>query len=500
MPLDFAPDADRFAPGVLTDIADWVPTNRDAYAVANPPFLEGYSTPVANADVIGSAVVKPTSGTPILFAGTTSKLLRANGTTGWTDRSAYTYSAADTWSFAQWSDITFAANGINTIQGATYPNAFADIAATAPTAKIVVVHENALVAFNTVGVPDGWYRSDTGDPTNWTPAAANDVDSGVLRGGVGGPIVGATVFGPLLIAWKRSGMYSGLYTGGAGGTADPKIRWDFVPGGMGVGLIAQHAFAETDIGLIFVSQRDIMVFDGGRPRSIANKLRNWFFGRFATTSTQWSNVFMTHNEVERNVYIWNNGNGAASASFCQKALVYNYQTGKWGYLSTISNGTDGTNDYVRCGVRNANVVDWLSIGGMDTVTKDCNPVWVSPHAGTGGRLANFRKSSGTTYLNGPTVTTGLIGKPDRDTSWNRVLQVGGNIAAPKVSSVVGSVYDDMLTSSPITNGGVDALGQPNLNTTGRYIQAALTWTVPTVSTKPELNDLVFQSGDTSGRR
>lgn len=500
MPLDFAPDADRFAPGVLTDIADWVPTNRDAYAVANPPFLEGYSTPVANTDVIGSAVVKLTSGTPLLYAGTTAKLLQANGATGWTDRSAYTYSASDTWSFAQFSDTVLAANGANFIQTGGNGIPFADLASTAPKAKIVVVHENAAVAFNTALQPDGWFRSDTGDVTNWTAAAANDVDSGVLRGGIGGPVVGATVFGPLLIAWKRAGMYSGIYTGGAGGAADPKIRWDFVPGGLGVGLIAQHAHVETDIGLIFVSQRDIMVFDGGRPRSIANKLRNWFFGRFATTSTQWSNVFMTHNEVERNVYIWNNGNGAASASFCQKALVYNYQTGKWGYLSTISNGADGTNDYVRCGVRNANVTDWLAIGGMDTGTKDCNPVWVTPHAGTGSRLANFRKSSGTTYLNGPTVTTGLVGRLDRDTSWNRVLQVGGNSAPPKFASVGGSLYDDMLNPTVISNGGVDSLGQANLNATGRFIQPTLTWAVPNVSTKPELNDLLFQSGDTSGRR
>lgn len=501
MPLDFFPDGDRFQPGIVTSITNWIPTINGAYAGAPAPKLEGYATPLANAEVIGSALIKNAAGTAILYAGTAGKLYQAATTAagGWTDRSGAAYSADQSWSFAQFSDKTLAANGVDKIQSAS-GGAFADLAAAAPTARIVVVHENAAVAFNTSSAPDGWFRSDTGDATNWTVGAANDVDSGLLRGGIGGPVVAATVYGPMLIAWKKNAMYSGLFTNGAGGAADPKIHWDFVPGGMGIGCVGQHAFVETDIGLIFLANRDIMLFDGGRPRSIAGKLKNWFFQNIVGSVR--SNFFITHNEVERNVYIWYTDPSAPPLSlvYPTKAVVYSYETGRWGTLSTISNGLDGANDHVRCPVRGVNLFDYQAAGQFAAGgVNDCNPVWVTPSAGTGGRLANFSISAGQLYGGSSAMTLGLIGETNVDTTMTTIRQRSGNAATLPITAVSGNSYDSGMNATAFT-GAANADGNANFAREGRWIQPTLTWGGRSGSAaRYELADLV-PDGVKGGRR
>jgi hypothetical protein len=487
MPLDYAPDADIKTPGLIHRLSNFVPTPYNTYTPAPAPAVESYTAPQGGNDVLGSALVKNAAGTAILYAGTFSKLWQANSTTGWTDRSGAAYTGTDSWSFAQYGDKTLAANGAEKIQVASGA-AFADLNASAPTAKIVVVHENAAVAFNTTAAPDGWFRSDTGDVTNWTAAAANDVDSGNLRG-VGGPIVAATVYGPMVLAWKRNGMYAGLFAGGAGGALDPKIRWDFVPGGTGIGCVAQHAHIETEIGIIFVSDRDIMVFDGGRPRSItANKVRNRFFKNFISRG----HCFITHNEIERNIFIWyTNG---TSAVYPDRALAYNYETGHWGELSTISTALTAYN-YAISPVRGVNYTDYITVGSgiIPNTGLEANVVWFQS-----GVLANFAASKQQVPSSGPQMVTGVWGNPQQDSTWTRILQVGGSNGTPTISSGILGIYpDSTLSAQASVIGAVGPDGHLDVVANGRYMQATINWAVS--GTVHEISDLIPQSTP-AGRR
>ena len=440
----------------------------------------GYSV-FSGSDVIGCAIVKNNSGTSLMCAGTATKLYQTNGTTGWTDRSGKTYSATS-WSFAQFGDKTIAANGGDTLQVAT-GGSFADIA-TAPAAKIVVVHENAVLAFNTSANPDGWYRSDTGDHTNWTVAAANDVDSGNLRGGVGGPIVAATVYGSYAIAWKSSAMYVGVFTGGAGGAADPKIRWDFAPGGKSIGCVGQDAHVETDVGIFFVSNRDIMLYDGGRPRSIARKVRKTFFASLVHRE----NIFLTHNEIERCIYIWY----ASSGTYPNKALIYNYETDKWGSLNTLSNATNLAMSYARCPVRDANYTDYTAVSGIATNSGlECNAVWVSPTNGSGTRLVNYAASAAATRNGGPSVTTGYFGNPAQDSTLQRVMVIEETGLATIPSTFTGFSYDSSLSNATSFSGTIDTLGHGDIVRQGRFFQCTFAWT-SSAAAGQELKDLLPQ--------
>lgn len=489
--LDFAPDANRLLPGVLSSVTSLVPTVNQTYKPSAAPFTEGYATAVASTEVIGSAIVKNAAGTALLYAGTTAKLLQANGTTGWTDRSGTTYSGSSTgsWSFAQDGDNTLAANGVDKIQKAT-GGSFADLNSSAPTAKIVIMHELAALAFNTSSAPDGWYRSDTGDVTNWTASAANDVDTGNLRGGGTGPVTAANVWGSYAIAWKQNAMYAGVFNAGAiGGTADAKIRWDFVPGGAGIGCVGQHAHITTDIGLIFVSDRDIFVYDGSRPLSIAKKVRRYFF-RNAVSKSQ---IFITHNEIERNIYIW----FAISSTYPTRALVYNYEQDLWGELDDISNQSD-TYTYVRAPVRNANYTDYTAVGGIATNTGlECNATWAHASDGSGSRLVNFAASKGAVRTVQPALTTGIIGRKDRDSRWTKLVILGASNPTPTLSTAAGNIYLSVNAAAGSNwTGGVGVDGHAHMVVDARLLDATLTWSANASASSSEIADILPQSTPT----
>src|SRR5690242_284973 len=125
--LGYMPDADPTLIGVLTGASAAVPTIRG---------LKGAPTP-ANAGMAtlagtcqGSALITKTDGTNRLLAGTGKKLYEAGSST-WSDVSrAATYTAGSTarWRFAQQGDVSFAANGADTVQASVSTGAFSRVA------------------------------------------------------------------------------------------------------------------------------------------------------------------------------------------------------------------------------------------------------------------------------------------------------------------------------------------------------------------------------------
>jgi hypothetical protein len=488
--IDYAPDASPLTPGVLTSVSDFVPLVSGSYGIGAGTVTESYSAPLASSDVIGSALVKNKAGTVILYAGTTGKLYQATGTTGWTDRSAKAYSTASTgtWEFVQFGDTTYAANGADTLQKAS-GGAFADVA-TAPIARTIISHENALIALNLSTDTAGWARSDTGSDT-FTVTAANDADSGTFLQG-SGPITAGTTFGSLAIAFKGDWMYGGRFVG----DIDEKVRWDTIDR---VGCVGQHAHISTENGLIFVSNRDILLFDGSAPRSIADKVRRAFFQQI--NPAQRANIWITHDEVDRIIYIWypvvNSGQ-----NYPTRALAYNYHTGKWGSFNSISSAFV-TYDYVRCPVRGANYTDYITVGSgiISTNSKlSVNAVFAS--ASSTGKLVNYPRSSGATRSGTPSMTTAFMGQPNKDSRLTRLYLVAdGNTgnAHPTSASVTtyNSAFD--LTTAVTKTWAVSGRDTVDGLSDGRFHQATISWPAAN-ATNTEIAAMVPVIVPTSGGR
>lgn len=399
------PDGDKTQPNVLFSAESVAHNNNGAYERVYAAQASGYAA-LTTGRVLGSAIVKNLTGTAKLYAGSTTKIYQADGAGGWTDRSGGTTFGATSWSFASFGDYVVAANGVSKLQAATTGN-FADIA-DAPAAKIVYPHANALVAFNISANTAAWYRSKTGDHTVWTPTASNDADFGFLGGGIGGPITAGGPWENLALAWKARAMYAGIYVGNGDPDQDV-IRWQLVSSD--VGCVSQFAWIATEVGIVFVSERGIMLFNGNKPFNIDDRIRKTFM---ADAMVNRSRIFCTLDEGNNHVYVWVSPSGA---NCCSTAYIWNYKTQEWGMLRTISDATAVTFRDPKTPVRNANYRDIVAIGGFATNTTETANLWFDDN---NDRLINL---AGTTYNSGSGdgfLRTGRIGDPTRDTRLTRV--------------------------------------------------------------------------------
>lgn len=461
--MDYFPDGDLYTPGSLYDVQDFAPNNNGAYERirAATPLT---TNPARSIIPRAAGIVKTASGTTRLYMSDFEIVFQADGSGGWTHRTGTTSQGTLNGDFMAFGEYILFANGIQKMQAATANGNFTEVA-DAPAAQIGTIHANAVVLFNTSSNRAGWYRSATGDHTVFTATASNDADSGTLYGGVGGPITAATTFGNLLIAWKARAMYGAVYAGNTD-PDQPVLRWQTIS--TDVGCVAQHAWVATDVGVVFVSERDIMLFSGGKPISIAQKVRKAFFSEAAA---QRSKIFLTHSEAQGQVFIWYAPTGE---TYCTKAAVWNYRRmgmpGEWGRIHTL-NDTDPTNiGAAVCPVRNANYEDLVAIGGLSTNSERIANVIYGEKL-----LANL--SSSTLNTDG-LLRTGLIGRPDGDSVLRRVhVMTDGYAALPTTPTLVAKVYPpdksnvQSKTASSLTNGAWWDIPTPR----GRYVELQATF-------------------------
>jgi hypothetical protein len=145
--LGYSPDTDPTVIGVLTNCSGVVPSFRGMKGAPSPA-----DTPLATlaATCMGAALATKLDGTTRLFAGAPQKLYEAGAST-WTDVSraaTYTTSTTGRWRFAQQGNVSFAANGADTIQASVSTGAFSCIAG-APIANIVETVGKFVFAINT---------------------------------------------------------------------------------------------------------------------------------------------------------------------------------------------------------------------------------------------------------------------------------------------------------------------------------------------------------------
>jgi len=333
----YAPDYDERTPNILLSGSTNVwPTNNggvhsEYFPSAGPSInnsIAGPSYPALPARCLGSRYLLGPSGSDRLFAGTQKALLEANQavTYSWTavTRAAGSYSDTLQWSFDAYGANFLAIASLGTRDypqfsaSETVGTVFANLT-NAPKARIMVVQDNALYLFdydNGTAYPDGWIRSDTGSITSWTPGTAECV-SGAFTETVGN-VTAAIKHGTGVVVFKDRGMWRGQYVG-----LPDVVRWDLVT--PSVGCIGPLAVVNVDDVLYFVDSQGWWKYDGSRPVSISEPIRNeWRDILFSSSAYANNETQIGVDDV--NCVLSIHTKRTSGTTFASR-LYYNYRTG-----------------------------------------------------------------------------------------------------------------------------------------------------------------------------
>jgi hypothetical protein len=281
--LGFAPDLPNTTEGITISSAYVMPTDK---GFGNTMVLYEDSTAL-NSQSLGGALVCKTGGPQRLFVGTATKLYETSFPTPstLTDRSdtAYSASTTDTWSFAQFGDVTLAVNKQNILRQINAGAAFAAVGvAPVPKAAIVTVCGPVTAPFvmvfdyndGTNDYRDGWFASGLGDYTNWT-TGTNSCVNGRLLDDIPGPILAAIGFRDGVLAWKASGMYFGTY-------GDTTLIWTWQRISSDIGCIGKNAVTRANDVVYWASDTGIWQFDGSYPRLVPGAVHSYWASKTYT--------------------------------------------------------------------------------------------------------------------------------------------------------------------------------------------------------------------------
>lgn len=163
----------------------------------------------------------------------------------------------------QYGDITILARGTGAALASSSGGNFAAIAG-APSARLVVVQSNAVVAFNTSVSADGWAASDVGDYTNWSTGEAA---SGRILEGSGG-VTAAVALGADIIVFKKDAIFRMTYVGGT-------VKWTIQKVVSGLGCV--DVFFSPSIAGAAAACGSAIMFLGQVPGSGVNAEQYFLF-------------------------------------------------------------------------------------------------------------------------------------------------------------------------------------------------------------------------------
>jgi hypothetical protein len=408
------------------------------------------------APIVGGSILKWADGTVHVYVAQNKRIKEASGSGTWTDRSAGAadYTAMANCQFAAYGSVTLAASLTNTLQAST-GGAFAAVA-TAPKAQCIAVMSNTVVLGNYnngSAVPDGWFASATGDYTNWTAAANNAVASGRLLD-TPGPINAMATLNDQVIAWKSRGMYLGR-------SVPAPVYWSWQLLSADVGCVGPDAWVHTDAGIVFASERDVFLYDGGAVRSIAGGVvRNALYSGI----TSFSETRLTYEPAQSLVYVFVK-RGSSGTAGSDTGFAWNHQSNKWGQLGTTATGGFGNSSYtyVQAVVRNPNYLDMTS-KAFSTNSYGNSAMVVSSE----GSPVVFAGDLPYTDSNNAEIITGPLGQTGQLSSITRILP--SYFVAPQSAETM-SVSFGMDTISTVD--GTDTATWDQTHTRFDYRKTAL---------------------------
>ena len=424
-------------PGISGSLT--VATNVVPQQVGYGPFPSASTYSSAASQTLLSSFAGIYGATTVLFAGGSTKLFKFNDlTTALTDVSkAGSYTSTDGWEFAQFGNVVIAANNKNVLQAWNLSSSslFADLSASAPTAKFVTVIRDFVVAAN-IGAgtnPNKVQWSDLSDETDWVSGSTSQSDFQEMEDG--GNITGLTggEFGLVLMERAIARMtYSG---------SPFFFQFDVIS--KGLGCIESGSVTQYGQTTFFLSDNGFYACNGQTLEPIGAEKVDRFFLTDAD-QTALSQMSATIDPL-RKLVVWeyrdNNQENAL--------LIYNWQVKRWSYATTDA-------DYLSTAATPALTLDALDIfGTVDSITTSFDSrVWVGGKA----TLAGIRDSSIITFTgdnDDAEIATG-----DIELSQNSVI----NVIKPVVNE--GSC-DAQIASRRSLNDEVDFSATSTQNSDGR---------------------------------
>lgn len=271
----YAPQAAPDDPNVWTAMSGFYPTPRGTYRTADYVVTTANKTATSETDCNYAYCAKTLTGTRSYVLG--DKIWEYSGATAGTltDRTN-SVTVGDNPMMAQYGNITICAMGTSAATVYSSGGNFSALA-TAPNAEFIVVQNNVVLLLNyndgSNTYNDGWFASDVGDYTQWTPGASNDSANGRLLD-TNGPITGAAVLGNYVYVFKSDSIYRGTYVGGT-----LKWRWELVYRGIGMNADFKHSICPAGNYIAFMGNgldgatgsAKIYLFDGASPPICINQ-------------------------------------------------------------------------------------------------------------------------------------------------------------------------------------------------------------------------------------
>ena len=321
--LGFMPDADPTVSGAILDCENIVPTTK-GFAAANT--LTDTGTEALPGECRGAGLAILLTNNRRLFAGTADALYE-NVSGEWVDMSrsgGYSSGAENRWRFAQFGNVTLAANQQDVIQQSTNAE-FSDIAG-APRARIIEVVAGFVMALATVDStygdePDRWWCSGLYDHTTWTPAQSTQSATGRFIDSPG-EIRAGRKLGNTMVVYKERSMFIGEYIG-------PPIIWAWqqIPGE--IGAASQEAVVSIGTAHLFSGADDFWVFDGSRPVSIGAPVRDWFLEH---SNPKYRYRIQGYYDRLAAVVYWHYASSDSGGEL-DACLAYNVKTQRWGKVT-----------------------------------------------------------------------------------------------------------------------------------------------------------------------
>lgn len=262
------------------------------------------------------------AGETALFAAGATNIFRFDNTdTSLVALTTTGYAPVTSWDVTQFGAKMILANGQDKLQSYTIGTStyFADLDASAPTAKFVTVVKDFVVAAFATDHESTVYWSDINDETDWTPGAASQADSQVLPDG--GDITGIAGGEYGLIFLERA-IYRMTYAG-----SPYFFQFDAIS--RTLGCISSGSIAQFGNVTYFLSDDGFYVCDGQSTKNIgAEKVNRWFFDN-AIPSAISESMSATVDPVNRLV-IWCFDNSFGGKNL----LIYSIALDKWSYATT----------------------------------------------------------------------------------------------------------------------------------------------------------------------
>lgn len=303
-------------------VQNMIPTVRGSYRAGYVDDQADYPALAANCK--GGFVAVKTDGSRRLFLGSAVRLYEANQTVAyaWTDRSAggAAYTTTAQWNFGQYRDYTIAVNKENNTQQST-TGAFSQLVAVK---ALFVVPTNNFILLGNVNYgtddTDAVQWCDFNNPTSWTIASNTQAGRTSLTD-LPGPLTAGMAFRDGVVIFKRKGMWLGQYV-------KQSPWWDFNLISPDYGCMGPKGVVGVEGGLVFVSDRDILFYDGSYPRSIADGVKDEFFADLYTGNDA-TNLLELQYDERSSVVFFKIVYSTASAGNT-KDWAYNLKSRKWG--------------------------------------------------------------------------------------------------------------------------------------------------------------------------